>query len=65
MNRPGLMQTIARLTIAGECAGFTVEQMIELLAAGLSVAAPIDLIATRLDSLGLLQADPHPIKYLM
>ena len=36
-NRPSLGHSIEKLAIAGEQAGFTVEQMIELLRNGLTV----------------------------
>ena len=47
-----LHQSIAKLAMAGEQAGFSVEQMIELLSAGLSVATLLDLIMWRLEIVG-------------
>ena len=49
---PDLQQSIAKLAMAGEQAGFSVEQMIELLSAGLSVATLLDLITWRLEIVG-------------
>ena len=49
---PNLHQSIAKLAMAGEQAGFSVEQMIELLSAGLSVATLLDLIMWRLEIVG-------------
>lgn len=48
MNRPSLEIAIAKLAIAGEQAGFTVEQMIELLNQGLTVLTLLELIQWRL-----------------
>lgn len=48
MEKPSLQIAIAKLAIAGEQAGFSLEQMIELLNAGLTVAALLDLIQWRL-----------------
>jgi hypothetical protein len=45
---PDLEQSRAKFPILGEQAGFTVEQMIGLLSAGLSVATLLDLITWRL-----------------
>ena len=47
MDRPILVAGIAKLAVAGQQAGFTVEQMIGLLNAGLGVEGLIDLIAWR------------------
>lgn len=49
MARASLMIAIGKLAIAGEQAGFTVEQMIDLLNAGMSVETLLDLIACRLE----------------
>ena len=49
---PNLPQSVAKLAMAGEQAGFSVEQMIELLSAGLSVATLLDLIMWRLEIVG-------------
>ena len=49
MHRPILVSGIAKLAMAGQQAGFTVEQMIGLLNAGLGVEELIDLIACHLE----------------
>ena len=49
MARASLMIAIGKLAIAGEQAGFTVEQMIDLLNSGIAVETLIELIAWRLD----------------
>jgi hypothetical protein len=43
------VNAIRKLAIAGEPAGFTLDQMIELLNSGLSVLVLLDLITPRLD----------------
>jgi len=49
MERPLLISAINKLAIAGEEAGFSLEQMIQLLDDGLSVEALLDLIAWSLN----------------
>jgi hypothetical protein len=49
MARASLLIAIEKLAIAGEQAGFSIEQMIDLLNAGLSVESLIELIAWRLE----------------
>ena len=49
MARASSMIAIGKLAIAGEQAGFTVEQMIDLLNSGIAVETLIELIAWRLD----------------
>jgi hypothetical protein len=49
MARAALVTAIGKLAIAGEQAGFSLEQMIDLLNAGLSVETLLDLIAWRLE----------------
>ncbi len=49
MERPILISAIRKLAIAGEHAGFSIEQMIQLLDEGISVEALIDLIAWSLE----------------
>jgi len=44
-----LVSAIRKLAIAGQQAGFSLEQMIDLLNAGLSVETLLDLIALRLE----------------
>lgn len=48
MEKPSLVMAIGKLAIAGEQAGFSVEQMIGLLNDGLTVEALLDLISLRL-----------------
>jgi hypothetical protein len=57
MERPSLEIAIAKLAIAGEQAGFTVEQMIDLLNQGLAVVTLLDLIQGRLSLHG--RASPN------
>jgi hypothetical protein len=49
MARASLMIAIGKLAIAGEQAGFTIEQMIDLLNSGLPVETLLQLIAWRLE----------------
>jgi len=49
MANPSLLSAVGKLAIAGEQAGFTVEQMIELLNEGLSAENLLDLISWRLE----------------
>ena len=51
MEKPSLVAAIGKLAIAGEQAGFNLEQMIELLDQGLSVETLLDLISWRLEAL--------------
>jgi len=48
VEQPILMTAIAKLVLAGEQAGFTVEQMIQLRQTGASVEALLNLIELRL-----------------
>jgi len=48
MDDPTLISAIDKLAIAGERAGFTTEQLIRLLNAGLSVEDLVQLITNRL-----------------
>ncbi|HTR24629.1 MAG TPA: hypothetical protein VMI10_11650 [Terriglobales bacterium] len=48
MDHPALISAIDKLAIAGERAGFTTEQLIRLLNAGLSVEDLVQLISNRL-----------------
>jgi hypothetical protein len=47
MENSSLVSAIEKLAIAGEQAGFTVEQMIQLLNDGLTVETLLDLISRR------------------
>ena len=49
MARASLVIAIGKLAVAGEQAGFTIEQMIDLLNSGLAVGTLLELIAWRLD----------------
>jgi hypothetical protein len=51
-NNPALVSAIHKLAVAGERAGFTIEQMVELLKTGMSVDALLDIIAFHLDDCG-------------
>lgn len=48
MESPSLVLAISKLAAAGEQAGFTLEQMIDLLDHGLEVASLLELIQLRL-----------------
>jgi len=48
MENPSLILAISKLAEAGEQAGFTLEQMIDLLDHGLQVETVLELIAWRL-----------------
>ncbi|MFY9673158.1 MAG: hypothetical protein WAK13_01840, partial [Terriglobales bacterium] len=48
MDDPSLLSAIDKLAIAGKRAGFTVEQLIRLLNAGVPVDALLQIIAARL-----------------
>lgn len=49
MDKPSLVVAISKLAILGEQAGFTVEQMIQLLDAGITVGGLLELISWRLE----------------
>ena len=51
MAAAALMKAIEKLAVAGEEAGLSVEQMIEMLNGGVSVETLIELISCRLDLL--------------
>jgi hypothetical protein len=48
MHRPSTAQTVYKLAIAGEQAGFSVEEMIQMLNAGITVETLLHLIEWRL-----------------
>jgi hypothetical protein len=48
MEGPSIVRTVHKLAIAGQQAGFSLEQMIELLNAGISVVTLLHLIEVRL-----------------
>jgi hypothetical protein len=49
MDKPSLVVAISKLAVAGEQAGFTVEEMIQLLDHGITVEGLLELISWRLD----------------
>jgi len=49
MDKPSLPGLVSKLAIAGEQAGFTIEQMIRFLNAGVSVEDLLRLIESRLN----------------
>lgn len=49
MENPKLVSGVIKLAAAGQQAGFTLEQMIQLLNAGLTVETLLELIAWRLE----------------
>jgi len=49
MESQSRVNAIRKLAVAGEYAGFSLDQMIELLNSGMSVVALLDLITWRLD----------------
>jgi hypothetical protein len=49
LEKPSLLRAVGKLAIAGEQAGFSLEQMIELLNEGLSVETLLDLFSWRLE----------------
>ena len=58
MERRSLLTAVGKLAIAGEQAGFSLEQMIELLNEGLSVETLLDLISWRLEDVRKRIAPP-------
>jgi hypothetical protein len=61
VEQPRLMTAVAKLVLAGEQAGFTVEQMIQVLQTGASVEALLNLIESRLSP----SADPSSSRWIM
>ena len=51
MATPSLQNSICKLAMAGEQAGFTVEQMIQMLNAGVTIEGLLALIEWRLRSM--------------
>lgn len=49
MPNPKLVMAISRLAIAGEQAGFSIEEMIDMLNSGVSVSTLVALISSRLE----------------
>ena len=50
MEKAPLVAAVRKLVIVGEQAGFSVEDMVELLNAGVSVKCLLELIVERLDA---------------
>ena len=55
MQRPSTAETVYKLAIAGEQAGFNLEKMIQILNAGVSVGTLLNWIELR-----LVGVDPDP-----
>ena len=49
MANPRLVRAIGKLAMAGEQAGFSLEEMIDMLDSGVSVSALLALISSRLE----------------
>ena len=49
MPGPKLVMAISRLAIAGEQAGFSIEEMIDMLNSGVSLSTLVALISSRLE----------------
>ena len=49
MENPTIGRTICKIAVPGECAGFTVEQMIELLNNGLDAPTLVSMIEWKLN----------------
>lgn len=64
MDRSTLGRSISKLAIAGEQAGFTVEQMIQLLNDGLEVSSLISLIHWKLDYTEQTTPAPSPYRWV-
>ena len=48
MEKPSVIRAVYKLSVAGEQAGFSVEQMIQMLKAGITVETLLHLIEWRL-----------------
>ena len=59
MEREALVSAVTKLAVAGARAGFSLEQMIQLLDSGLSVESFVDLIAWRFECSKLLSVSSH------
>ena len=65
MPKNTLERAVCKLAIAGEQAGFSVEQMIDFLNSGLSVEGLLDLIALRLERVPEFCAQPTPSGWIV
>ena len=63
MQRPTTAETVYKLAIAGEQAGFTLEQMIQILSAGVSVETLLNWIEVRLE--GVAPGPPRSSRWIM
>jgi hypothetical protein len=61
MEKPLLFTAINKLAIYGERAGFTVEQMIQMLNAGVSMETLLQLIASNLE----METAASPSRWIM
>jgi len=61
MSTPSLPASVCELAVAGEQAGFTVEQMIWMLNAGVTIEGLLRVIEWRLDS----QHTPRTSRWVM
>ena len=62
MATPSLQASVCKLAIAGEQAGFTVEQMIQMLNDGVSIEGLLRVIAWRL---ALIVEDSRSSRWIM
>ena len=61
-----MLASVSKLAMAGESAGFSVEQMIELLNAGVSIEALLQMIAWRLDAgIGKAETKSSAARWMM
>jgi hypothetical protein len=65
MERPILISAIHKLALAGEQAGFSVEQMIQMLNEGLSVEELITLIGLRIEGDERKLGPTHSFSWVM
>lgn len=63
MEKPSLAASVCKLAMAGEQAGFTVEQMIRLLNAGVTVETLMDIIERRLSH--KVPTRPAPARWIV
>jgi hypothetical protein len=57
LEQAQLLRTVGKLARAGEQAGFSIEEMIEMLNSGMSVADLLNLITRRLSQLSQLPSN--------
>ena len=63
MEKPSVIRAVYKLSVAGEQAGFSVEQMIQMLKAGITVETLLHLIEWRLGAADLRPA--HSSRWIM